>query len=444
MVETLTVTQLNTRVKSILTESDLVKDIWIIGEISNLTRAVSGHYYFTLKDGSGELRSVMFKGSRGRIDFEPTENMKVKIFGKVDLYVPRGTYQFIVETMERSGIGELYLEYEKLKKKLQSEGLFDDSRKKKLPLYPRTVGVVTSETGAVIHDILTTSEKLFPADIILAPSKVQGEGAAESIVRGIELLNKIGVDVMIVGRGGGSIEDLWSFNEEIVARAIAASEVPIISAVGHESDVTIADMVADARAPTPTGAAKMALPDREYLGDLVRGYEYTASVALQRKLDIMKSKIDTVSVKLDPRRKLEEIGMLELRIDGLSNRAGAGLKSTVQNMRSRFNAVESKISPAAAANRVGGLKESLTSFSERLVLAVGRIMKDSHSRAEALGKRADALNPLGVLKRGYSYVTDADGNTLTSVKTLSKGSVIDVRFRDGSAEAEVKKVNNNG
>lgn len=444
MVETLTVTQLNNRVKSILAESEYVRDIWVIGEISNLVRAVSGHYYFTLKDESGELRSVMFKGSRSRIDFEPEENMKVKVFGRVDIYVQRGTYQFIIETMERSGIGELYIQFEKLKKELEAEGLFDDSRKKKLPLFPRTVGVVTSETGAVIHDIITTSAKLFPADILLAPAMVQGIGAGESIVRGIELLNRVGVDVMIVGRGGGSIEDLWAFNLEIVARAIAASEVPIISAVGHESDVTIADMVADARAPTPTGAAEMALPDPVSLMNILRGHEHRASKALSHKVDMMKSKLETLSVKLDPGRKLEDIGMLQIRMDNLMTRADSALKFKVQTMRSRFNAADSKISPVAAGNRIKSLKDSLNSYSERLILSVNRIIKDSNSKAEALGKRADALNPLGVLTRGYSYVTDSRGNTLTSAKALSEGSIIDVRFRDGSAEAEIKKVKNNG
>lgn len=444
MAETLTVTQLNNRVKSILAESSHVKDIWVMGEISNLTRAASGHYYFTLKDEICELKCIMFRTHRSRIDFEPEENMKVKVFGRADIYVQRGTYQFIIETMERSGVGELYIQFEKLKRELEAEGLFDDSRKKKLPPFPRTVGVVTSETGAVIHDIITTSAKLFPADILLAPAMVQGIGAGESIVRGIELLNRIGVDVMIVGRGGGSIEDLWAFNLEMVARAIAASEVPVISAVGHESDVTIADMVADARAPTPTGAAEMALPDPVSLMNILRGHEHRASKALTHKVAMMKSRLETLTIKSDSRRKLEDIGMLQITMDNLMSRADSALKSKVQFMRSRYNVADSKISPRAAKTEIKSLGESLNSYSERLKLAIKRIIKDSNSKAEALGKRADALNPLGVLTRGYSYVTDSQGNTLTSAKALSEGSVIDVRFRDGSAEAEVKKVKNNG
>ena len=262
MSETITVTQLNTRVKEIFSSSPGIRDVWVTGEISGLKRYPSGHYYFTLKDSGSNIRGVLFAGSRARMSFEPAENMKVVAFGHVDIYVPNGRYQFIVETMRQSGVGDLYLQFEKLKRKLEAEGLFDRSRKRPLPEYPRTIGVVTSEKGAVIHDIITTAASRFPADIVLAPSMVQGEGAAATIVAGIELLNRYGVDVIIVGRGGGSIEDLWPFNEEIVARAIAASAVPVVSAVGHETDFTISDFVADARAATPTGAAAVILRDR--------------------------------------------------------------------------------------------------------------------------------------------------------------------------------------
>ena len=224
MQETVTVTQLNNRARNILTNSPAVRDIWVNGEISNLTKASSGHYYFTLKDPGSEIRAAMFARSRMRIDFEPKNSMKVSAFGSVDIYVARGSYQFIVETMRPAGIGDLYLAFEALKKKLEAEGLFDQSRKRPLPRYPRRIGVVTSETGAVIHDIITTSASRFPADIYLAPSMVQGDGAAETIVKGIELLNRFDVDVIIVARGGGSLEDLWPFNEEAVARAYAASE----------------------------------------------------------------------------------------------------------------------------------------------------------------------------------------------------------------------------
>ena len=262
MSETITVTQLNTRVKDMITSSPAVRDVWVEGEISNLKKYPSGHYYMTLKDAGSEIRAVLFANSRFRVDFEPKDNMKVSAFGRVDMYVPRGQYQFIIDTMRKSGLGDLFLRYEALKRKLEAEGLFDQARKRPLPKYPRRIGVVTSQTGAVIHDIITTSATRFPADIILAPAQVQGDGAAQTIVAGMELLNRHGVDVIIVGRGGGSLEDLWPFNEEMVARAIARSKAPVVSAVGHETDFTIADFVADARAPTPTGAAAIILRDR--------------------------------------------------------------------------------------------------------------------------------------------------------------------------------------
>ncbi|HKM09410.1 MAG TPA: exodeoxyribonuclease VII large subunit [Candidatus Methanomethylophilaceae archaeon] len=443
MAETLTVTQLNTRVSSLLKDSPAVRDIWVVGEISNLTCHSSGHYYFTLKDEGSEIRSVLFRNSRGRIDFEPQENMKVTAFGRVDLYVPRGNYQFIVETMRRSGIGDLYLQFEKLKKKLEAEGLFERSRKRKLPTYPKTVGVVTSETGAVIHDIVVTSGNLFPADILLAPAKVQGDGAAESIIKGIDLLNRADVDVIIVGRGGGSIEDLWAFNEEKVARAIVSSRVPIISAVGHESDITIADLVADVRAPTPTGAAEIALPDGRELIKHIDGMGARANRALLHITEKMRHRIDLMDSKLDPERRLESLGMLEIRMEQLSSRADSALRSIVHEMRSRFNSVESKISTAAAMRTVESMKETTESISGRLTIAIDRRIRDALSTADSLDKRIEALNPLKVLERGYSYVTDSEGRTLTSAKALQEGSMIGIRFRDGSAEAEVRKVKDN-
>lgn len=440
MADRLTVTQLNTRVRSILSESSAVRDVWVIGEISNLKCYSSGHYYFTLKDEGSEIRSVIFKNSRGRMDFEPQDNMKVTAFGHVDLYVVKGSYQFIVEAMNRSGIGDLYLEYEKLRKKLEGEGLFDQSKKRKLPTYPKVIGVVTSESGAVIHDIVTTSGRLFPADILLAPAQVQGEGAAESIVRGIELLNREKVDVIIVGRGGGSIEDLWAFNEEKVARAIASSSVPVISAVGHESDFTIADFVADMRAPTPTGAAELALRDKKEVVKQIDGLGIRAGRALEHTAVRMRSRVDVAASKLEPVRQYEKLSMMEIRVGQLSDRADAALRSSVQGMRSRFNSVESKISPSAASRTVSSLRERLSFVSGRMMLAVERCLKDAASKLDSIEQRSSALNPRSVLERGYSYVTDGSGRALTSARSLSQGSMISISFRDGGAEAEVRKV----
>ena len=286
MAETISVAELNSRVKELFAKTPSLNDIWVTGEISNLKKYPSG-YYFVLKDSASEIHAVMFKSARARIDFEPTENMKVRVFGSIGMFVPRGTYQFIVEVMEKSGLGDRYLAFEALKKKLGEEGLFDPAHKRKLPAYPKRIGVVTSQSGAVIHDIITTSASRYTADILLAPAMVQGDGAAQTIVAGIKLLNSQGVDVIIVGRGGGSIEDLWPFNEEIVARAIYESAAPVVSAVGHETDFTIADFVADVRAPTPTGAAAIILRDKNEIRSEISSYMTRLNRAMASVLDGM-------------------------------------------------------------------------------------------------------------------------------------------------------------
>jgi len=417
MAETITVTQLNTRVRLVLSESPAVNDIWVIGELSNLKKYPSGHYYFTLKDSTSEIRGVMFKQSRGRIDFEPQDNMKVTAFGKVDLYVERGSYQFIVETMQRSGVGDLYLAYEALKKKLEAEGLFDRSRKRALPLYPKVIGVVTSPKGAVIHDIITTSGRLFPADILLYPAQVQGEGAAESIVKGIKALNKEGVDVLIVGRGGGSIEDLWAFNEEIVARAIAASEAPVISAVGHETDFTIADLVADVRAPTPTGAAELALRDRKELMKHLDTDMIRVNRSLSGILDKMHYRFRILDSKLSPKRAEQRISMHSIRLDELYSRMNSALKDRTGMMRRKFIKLDSGMD-----------------------VHVQRMLENNRKDLQRYSERLESINPMRVLDRGYTLVTDEGGKALTSSKQMHPGANINIRMKDGKAEAEVKKV----
>jgi exodeoxyribonuclease VII large subunit len=417
MAETMTVTQLNTRVRTVLSESPAVNDVWVIGEISNLKKYSSGHYYFTLKDNTSEIRGVMFRQSRSRIDFEPQDSMKVTAFGRVDLYVERGTYQFVVETMQRSGVGDLHLAFEALKKKLEAEGLFDQSRKRPLPLYPKVIGVVTSPTGAVIHDIITTSARRFPADILLYPAQVQGEGAAESIVKGIKALNKAGADLLIVGRGGGSIEDLWAFNEEIVARAIASSEAPVISAVGHETDFTIADFVADVRAPTPTGAAEIALRDRRDLAKHIDTNMIRVNRSLSRVLDRMHYRFKLLDSKLTPRRAEQKISMYSMRLDELYSRMSSALKDRAGADRGRFIRMESGMD-AQIKKILANEKKDLQRYSERL----------------------ESINPMKVLDRGYTLITDESGRTLTSSKQVRAGTNINITMKDGKAEAEVKKV----
>lgn len=439
MSETVTVTQLNSRVKTILGNSPSVRDLWVNGEISNLKKYPSGHYYFTLKDPGSEIRAVMFSRSRSRIDFEPKENMKVSAFGSVDMYVQRGAYQFIVESMRQAGVGDLYLAFEALKKKLEAEGLFEQSRKRPLPKYPRTIGVVTSEKGAVIHDIITTSESRFPADILLAPAMVQGEGAAASIVAGIELLNRIGVDVLIVGRGGGSLEDLWAFNEEPVARAIAASKAPVVSAVGHETDFTIADFVADVRAPTPTGAAAIILRDKVEILNELNGDMARASRALSGTLERMSHRFEVLDAKLSPEKALDDLGMKGMAVEELMSRAEASLLERTREMRRRFDVVNAKLSPVAGHTRLCMLRDRTDSLSNRADSALRERMRSSTARLEALSGRLESLNPRNVLSRGYGMVTDSEGRTVTSITDIEVGEIVRINMRDGSAAAEIKE-----
>ena len=459
----LTVTQLNTRVKGMFQSSPGLNDIWVNGEISNLTRATSGHYYFTLKDEGSEIRCAMFARSRSRIDLEPKENMKVSVFGGVDIYIQRGSYQFIVQSMRQSGLGDLYVRFEELKKKLSAEGLFDVGRKKPLPKYPRTIGVVTSETGAVIHDIITTSASRFPADILLAPAQVQGEAAAATIIAGIRLLDRIGVDVIIVGRGGGSIEDLWPFNEESVARAIAECRTPVVSAVGHETDFTIADFVADVRAPTPTGAAAIILRDRNEIRTQIDREMANADRALGTVVERMRSRFDVLDAKLSPQSALRDIDMRSMGVDDLWSRADRALSDTVRSMDSRFRVVEARLSPASALRDIesrrskvdtlysrlspdSALKDigirgnRLDSAFMRISTAGGTAMQTCRARLDKASARLDSLNPTAVLDRGYGFIVAPDGRTVDSVKSLLVGETVDIRLKDGTAKVAVKQI----
>ena len=460
-METVTVTQLNTRVHEMLSASSGTKDIWVTGEISNLKKAPSGHYYFTLKDENSQIAAAMFSFSRMRVDFEPKENMKVAAFGHIDLYVPYGRYQFIVETMRQSGIGDLYLRFAELKSKLEAEGLFDSARKRPIPAYPRTIGVVTSETGAVIHDIITTSASRFPADILLCPAQVQGEGSVDSIINGIKVLNGRGVDVIIVGRGGGSIEDLWSFNDERVARAIAASEVPVVSAVGHETDFTIADFVADARAPTPTGAAALILRDAKDVLSDVANLSHRADVAARRRVSDADSRIRMASARLDPRRASESIAMGSIVLDDLFRRAGDGPRTALVDMRRRFEAIASKMSPARSLDRIASLEAAIYSISSsvsaearhrldracsmhtavahRPEKAIKNLLAAKAVAWDSVSKRLEAVNPMNVLGRGYAVVESDDGRILVSASGISEGDRLRVRLRDGVLSAEVRR-----
>ncbi|MCE5296028.1 MAG: exodeoxyribonuclease VII large subunit [Euryarchaeota archaeon] len=384
---TITVTQLNTLAKGVISAATELNEIWVSGEVSNLTKHSSGHYYFTLKDQSSEIRCTFFRGARLRASLEIDENMKVLAFGSMDVYVQKGSYQFNVQDVKADGMGQLFLAYEALKKKLEGEGLFDPARKRALPRYPTRIGVVTSPTGAAVHDILNVTARRFPADILLAPALVQGEGADKSICEGIRVLNEAGVDVIIVGRGGGSLEDLWAFNMETVARAIFSSKAPIVSAVGHETDFTISDYVADLRAPTPSAAAELVLPDR--IGE-------TANLA------------------------------------SLLSRAKMGLMAPIERMKRRLSMTER---PLSLRTMMSGIEQGSARLDELNMRMGHAIDVDIRTAAELLGQfdaSLRGLNPRNVLQRGYCLLRSSDGRTLASKDDADVGEEVEVVMRDGA------------
>ncbi len=388
MAETVTVTQLNNRVKTLLKHGS-VNDIWVSGEISGLKKNSSGHYYFTLKDEKSSISAVIFANSRFNMSFEPKEGDKVDAFGSVDVYAPSGRYQFIISAMRHSGVGDLYMRFEALKAKLKAEGLFDESRKRPIPKYPRRIGVVTSQTGAVIHDIITTSSSRFPADIYLAPAQVQGEGAAKTIVAGIELLDRFGVDVIIVGRGGGSLEDLWPFNEEPVARAIAACRTPVVSAVGHETDFTIADFVADLRAPTPTGAATLILRDRIETASDVESLMDRATSALMDRFWDLENRLNYQWAKLAPNHAMDDLYMKEMELDRLATGLETSMRTRLVDSRTRLEMTLQRLSPRRADEMIERLGFQLSEIGRRTDGALSTVSERAQARFDNLASRVD-------------------------------------------------------
>lgn len=394
----LSVSQLNRYIKMNFDADENLANIFISGEISNFTNHYrTGHLYFTLKDDSAAVRAVMFNSSAKRLKFMPEDGMKVIARGRVSVYEASGQYQLYVDDMQPDGVGALNLAYEQLKEKLQKEGLFSELHKKSLPPYPEKVGVITSPTGAAVRDIINVLGRRFPyAEIVFCPVLVQGDGAHLQLTNAVNLFNsERAADVIIIGRGGGSIEDLWEFNDEGLARAVYNSEIPVISAVGHETDFTICDFVADMRAPTPSAAAELAVPDANEL-------QYALS-ALKNRMFL------NVSSGIADRRS---------RLEYLTSKGA--LKSPDEMLSDRSQRLDTAFSKMLSSyeNRIGGKKVEFI------------------SAATALSK----LDPMSVLMRGFAFVSDKSGKNVFSSQSLAKGDKINVRFHDGSAVCEVKEI----
>ena len=387
----LSVTEITRRIKGVLEMG--FSEVWIQGEISNCKHHSSGHLYFTLKDEGAQLSAVMWRSRVAQLLFRPNDGMKVMVRGNITVYEPRGNYQVDCLQIQPLGVGELQLQFERLKQKLNEEGLFDQPRKKPLPPYPMRIGIVTSPTGAALQDMLNILSRRFPAlEIVLAPVKVQGVGAAKEIAQAIEDLNAIGdIDVIIVGRGGGSLEDLWAFNEEIVARALFASKIPTISAVGHEIDFSISDFVADLRAPTPSAAAELVVRDRNELIDILRNFAYTIRNSVANKVQTEKEKVLSLLGSYSFNKPLDLLRQRSQYVDDLERRLG-------QAVGHQFTAVSQE--------------------------------------TKSFEKRIQSLNPQLALKRGYTIVY-RDGKIVPAVAEVSEKDRITVKFHDGSAEAVV-------
>ena len=440
MTETLTVTQYDERLKRSLNTNPMLCDIFVVGEISEIKTAMSGHIYFTLKDQQATLRCSMWKSRASTLKFAPKIGMKVVAFGGADFYAPSASLSFIVSHLDLFGEGEQKKALEELTNKLLKEGLFDPERKRILPKYPRTIGVVTSATGAVIKDIIETARQRYPADILLAPANVQGDGADLTIIKGIEMLNRYSVDVIIVGRGGGSTEDLSAFNSEALVRAIAASKAPVISAVGHGTDKSLTDRVADQYADTPTQAAMFATPD---LGDArkdVINLQVRARRALSTVIDRMRSRFAYPDARLLQNTPAKYIERQKNALDKMAMRMQSSMRSAMEQKRSSFEKVDALLRPSNAVTLVGECGMRIDTLWDRVERSAKDLFESKTQRLESLSSRLDSVNPRNVLRRGYSYISDDCGNTITSASALSKGTVITVRMRDGRAKAEVREV----
>ncbi len=385
-----TVSQINNYIKRVLDANTILNDIWIKGEISNFKLHYSGHMYITLKDEGGVLKAVMFKSAASGLNFKPEDGMKVMARGRVAVYEAGGAYQLYIYEMIPDGVGELYIAYEQLKKRLEAEGIFAPEHKKPIPQYPEKVGVVTAATGAAVRDIINVITRRYPyAEIILYPSLVQGVGAAENICRAIEYFNETKmVDVIIAGRGGGSIEDLWAFNEEAVARAIYASDIPIISAVGHETDFTIADFAADLRAPTPSAAAEIAVPSQLELISRIMVDKNRIANAMIKRLKEEKKHLEGLKVK-NPKERIQDE---YIRIDNLEKQAEKNFKIKLLHEKERLGTLASKL---------------------------------------------DALSPLKVMARGYAIALDDDGNVIKSAADMDSDMEFDLKLHDGEKRCRV-------
>ena len=411
----ITVSSLNRYIKAKFDIDSNLNEVFLKGEISNFKHHSRGHFYFTLKDEASRIAAVMFNFNASKITFEPEDGMKVLVSGRISVYEATGGYQIYVNTMEVDGVGNLYLEYEKLKKKLATEGLFSPEHKRPIPKYPRRIGIITAPTGAAIRDILSTIKRRFPiCETILFPALVQGEGAKESVVKQLETAQNYDIDVIICGRGGGSIEDLWAFNEEIVARAIYNSKIPVISAVGHEIDFTIADFVADLRAPTPTGAAGMAVPNITDLNSMLNQYKLRATKAIKTQYNNYATRLDWLKNKQILKNPLNIYEIKEQKLDSLIDRVNLLIKNNLNQNNLRFQKI----------------------MDNKLIREPERLLERKQYQYNILLKTVTVLNPMRLLESGYS-ITRTKNGVITNIDKVNIDDILYVDLKNGTVNAKV-------
>jgi exodeoxyribonuclease VII large subunit len=437
-----TVTRLNSAVRMIL-EQDLGL-VWLTGELSNLAMPSSGHWYFSLKDMSAQVRCAMFKGNNRRVPFRPQDGMQVLVQARVSLYEPRGDYQLIIESMQPAGDGMLALRFEELKRRLGAEGLFDEGRKRPLPREPRAVGLVTSATGAALHDMLTVLGRRAPdLPVFIYPTQVQGSAAIGQIVSAIALANRRAeVDVLIVGRGGGSLEDLWCFNEEAVARAIAGSAIPVVSAVGHEVDVTISDFAADLRAPTPSAAAELVAPDRSARAQRLVHLKQRLVQAISRRQTAARHGFVLLQKRLDhqdPKRRLEQQSQ---RLDELDRRLQQLLNLRLHQGERRLANLELRLQARSPSTLLAAGKRRHQLAQERLHTLMNKRQDLAAHRLAMLSARLDGISPLATLGRGYSITRTPSGEVISRAAQVSPGQQLVTTLAEGALRVRVEDVNN--
>ncbi|MGO4887099.1 exodeoxyribonuclease VII large subunit [Anaerobacillus sp. MEB173] len=439
----LTISQLTRYIKKTFDQDEQLQNVWVRGEISNFKLHSRGHMYFTIKDNQSRIQSVMFAGNNRYLKFIPENGMNVLVRGDVSVYEPHGQYQFYAKEMQPDGIGNLYLAYEELKAKLESAGLFANELKKPLPTFATEIAVVTSPTGAAIRDIISTLKRRFPiARITLFPVLVQGDDAPASIARAIEQANELHLfDVLIVGRGGGSIEELWAFNEEIVAMKIFESKIPVISAVGHETDYTIADFVADIRAATPTAAAELAVPSMTEIMERIEQRKTRLIRAMNEKLSMNKDRLHHMQKSYAFRYPGQLVKQKEQELDRLLDRLHRESERMIDRKKDRLEQLQKGLNRNHPIERMIEAKDKTTRLENGLKKAFETIiMNKKHSFHNQISK-LEALSPLKVMDRGYSLVYTDDQALVKSVKQVSTGDYIQVQVQDGKLDCRIDRIN---